>query len=93
MSDVIRLTKELKEELDNLPLFQEYKRIYELVSSNEELNELHKEICKVSKTSDTKRHQELLDRYNSHPLIVNKRELEAEVKDYLSEISDIINAR
>ena len=91
MSDVIKLTKELKQDLDNLPLFQEYKRVKELVSSNEELNELHKEICQVSKTQDKAKHQALLERYNSHPLIVNLRELEGEVREYLAQISEIIN--
>ena len=93
MSDVIELTKELKKELDELPLFIEYKRVSELVSSNEELQELHNEICRISKSEDKEKHTQLLNRYNSHPLIVNLRELEVEVSEYLSSISQIINKR
>ncbi len=93
MSDVIELTKELKKELDELPLFIEYKRVSELVSSNEELQELHNEICRISKSEDKDKHNQLLNKYNSHPLIVNLRELELEVSEYLSSISQIINKR
>ena len=91
MSRVIELTHELKKELDSLPLFQEYKRIKDLVDNSEELKELKAEIVKSSSNKD--RHKELLDRYNSHPLIVNLNELESEVSDYLKEICKIINKK
>ena len=52
MNKAIELTYELKNELNSLPLFQEYKRIKELVDSSEEIKELKREIAK---TSDKKR--------------------------------------
>ena len=39
MDKVIELTYELKEELNSLPLFQEYKRIKHLVDTSSELKE------------------------------------------------------
>ena len=91
MSRVIELTQELKKELDSLPLFQEYKRIKELVDNSKELKSLKAEIVKSSNDKD--KHKELLDRYNNHPLVVNLQELESEVSDYLREICEIINKK
>ena len=91
MSRVIELTHELKNELDSLPLFQEYKRVKNLVDSSDEIKELKAEIAKSSNNKDE--HKELLDKYNNHPLIVNLNELESEVSDYLREICEIINKK
>ena len=91
MSKEIELAKELKSELDSLPLFQEYKRIKALVDSSDELNELKREIAKS--TNDKEKHNELLNEYNSHPLMVNLKELEAEVREYLKEVTEIINKK
>ena len=91
MSRVIELTQELKKELDSLPLFQEYKRIKELVDNSKELKSLKAEIVKSSNDKD--KHKELLDRYNNHPLVANFQELESEVSDYLREICEIINKK
>ena len=90
MNRAIELTYELKKEIDSLPLFQEYKRIKELVDSSEELNELKKEI---DRTSDKEKKNELLKQYNSHPLMINYKELETEVSEYLLQICEIINKK
>ena len=91
MNNEIEIAKELKKEIDSLPLFQEYKRIRELVDNSDEIKELKAEIAKS--VNDKEKHKELLNRYNSHPLIVNLNELEIEVRDYLKEITDIINKK
>lgn len=91
MNKEIEIAKELKKEIDSLPLFQEYKRIRELVDKSDEIKELKVEIAKS--VNDKEKHKELLNRYNSHPLIVNLNELEIEVRDYLKEITDIINKK
>ncbi len=91
MSRVIELTQELKKELDSLPLFQEYKRVKNLVDNSAELKELKADIVKSN--SNKEKHKELLDKYNNHPLIVNLNELEKEVSDYLREICEIINKK
>lgn len=91
MNRIIELTYELKKELDSLPLFQEYKRVKQLVDDSVEIKELKTEI--VKSTSDKEKHQALLDRYNSHPLIVNLDELEKEVSEYLKEVCEIINKK
>ena len=93
MSKPIEIALELKKELDNLPLIQEYKRTKELVESNEEIKELKSEIAKAKMNSDEALHKELLNRYNSHPLIVNLKTLEDEVVEYLNQISEIVNKK
>ena len=89
MEKIIELTYKLKEELDSLPLFQEYKRVKQIVDNDEELKSLKTEIAKSVK--DKQKHQELLDRYNSNPLVINYEALKKEIADYLKEVCDIIN--
>ena len=91
MDKAIELAYELKKEIDALPLFQEYKRIKELVDNSAELKELKQEIAKNSTNPSLKK--KLIDKYNSHPLVVNYNELKNEVKDYLYEICEIINKK
>lgn len=91
MSDVIELSKELKKELDNLPLIIEYKRYKELVDNSSELKLLKAEITKS--INEPTKHKELLDRYNSHPLVANYTSLKKEVSELLKEITEIINKK
>lgn len=91
MNKAIELTYELKKEIDSLPLFQEYKRVKEAVDSSKELNDLKKEIAKS--TSDKAKHKALLELYNSNPLMLNYKELEEQVSEYLKEICEIINKK
>ena len=89
MDKVIELTYELKKELDSLPLFQEYKRVKTLLDSSTDLKELKAKIVKA----DSKSKKQLLDEYNTHPLVVNYKQLEEEVRVYLQEICEIINKK
>ena len=91
MEKVIELTYELKNELNSLPLFQEYKRVKELIDNSDELNSLKAEIAKS--IDDKERHNELLNKYNSNQLIIDFKELEKEVSTYLKEICEIINKK
>ena len=93
MSKTIEIAKELKEELDKLPLFQEYYRYKALVDSNKELNALKTSIAKAKLEGNSELHKNLLDRYNSHPLIVNYQELETEVANYLAQVAKIVNKK
>ena len=92
MDKIIELAKELKMELDNLPLFQEFLRVKNLVDTSTELKELKREIA-LAKLHNDNRHQPLLYEYHNHPLVVNYEELKNEVYDYLRQISDIVNKK
>ena len=91
MDKIIDLSQHLKKEIDYLPLFKEYRRIKKLVDESSELNELKAEI--VKSIGDKQKHDDLLAKYNSHPLVVNLKELENEVSDYLKEVCNIINKK
>ena len=91
MDKIIEKTRDLKENLDNLELFKEYKRIKALVTESEELNTLKKDIVRAKNEGRLDDHKNLLDKYNNHPLILNQKELEDEVANYLKEVSDILN--
>ena len=93
MDKITELATELKKELDNLPLFQEYKRVKNLVDTSSEINELKRQIALAKTHNENEKHKVLLDEYNSHPLIVNLNALENEVYDYLKQISEIVNKK
>ena len=92
MDKVIELAHELKAELDDLPLFQEYTRIKELMDSSSEIEELKRKIT-LAKLHNDSNHQKYLDEYNSHPLVVNYEQLKLEVYNYLKQISEIVNKK
>ena len=93
MDRITELANELKKELDNLPLFQEYKRMKDLVDSSSEIQGLKKQIALAKAHHEDDKHKMLLEEYNIHPLIVNLNALENEVYDYLKQISDIVNKK
>lgn len=93
MDKSIELAYELKQELDNLPLFIEYKRIKNLVENSTELEELKKNIALAKVHHNDEEHKRLLSEYNNHPLIVNYEALKSEVYDYLKQISEIVNKK
>ena len=93
MNNSIEIAKELKKELDQLPLFIEYKRVKSLVESNLEIKELKASIAKAKAAHNEILHSELLAKYNNHPLIVNLNSLEIELASYLKQISEIVNKK
>lgn len=93
MDKVIEKAKELRKELDSLPLFQEYKRVKDSIESDQEIQELKKQIVRAKSEGRLEDHKRLLNEYNSHPLVNNLNRLEEEVKNYLTEISEILNEK
>ena len=93
MDKTIEIAHELKRELDNLPLFIEYKRVKTLVENSTELEELKKSIALAKLHHQDKEHKRLLSEYNNHPLIVNYEALKNEVYNYLNQISEIVNKK
>ena len=91
MSDVIELSKELRKELDNNPTIIEYHRYKDLVENDKELIILRNEIKKS--VNDLEKRKNLLEQYNSSPIVSNYNILKEEVRLILKEISDIINKK
>ena len=93
MDKILEKTRDLKRNLNELELFKEYKSVKFAVENNEEINELKKLIVRAKNENRIEEQKVLLEKYNSHPLIINLNELEEEVKTYLKEISDILNEK
>lgn len=93
MNNSIGLAKELKAEIEKEPLIVEYRRVKAIVESNEEINQLKKDIALAKLHKDDVLHKSLLEKYNSHPLVMNYKVLIEEVNDYLLEISKIVNKK
>ena len=93
MDKVLEIAKELKIELDKLPLFREYKRMKELMDSSSEIEELKRKIALAKVRGNEQEHKTLLEEYNNYPLIVNYEALKNEVYDYLKQISEIVNKK
>ena len=93
MDKILELTEELKKELDSLPLFIEYKRVKNAYDNSEEINELKKQIVRAKNENRMDDYKALLDKFHSHPLYDSYTQLEEEVKDYLREISKILNKK
>lgn len=93
MDKILKKAQELKNELDNLPLFIEYKRVKNLYDNNVEINELKKQIVRARNEGRMNEHKLLLDRLHNDPLYLNYTKLEEEVIEYYKEISNILNKK
>ncbi len=93
MDKIVELAQELKSELDKLPLFQEYKVLKNEMDSSLELKELKKEIVRAKNENRLDDHKRLLQEYDNHPLVSNFNIIEEEVKNYLKQISEILNKK
>ena len=93
MDKIIELTEELKLALEEEPLFIEYKKVKNEVDNSSELNELKKLIVRAKNENRLDDHKVLVNQYENHPMMLNFRQLEIEMYDYLSEVSNILNKK
>ena len=93
MDKILELTEELKKELDQLPLFIEYKRMKKAYDEDEEIEELKKQIVRAKNENRMDDYKVLLDKFHNHPVYLNFVNAEEEVKEYLQEISKILNKK
>ena len=91
MDKIIEKSIELKKELDELPLFKEYKRVKALYYSSNQIKDLEKEIVRSKNENRLDDHKDYLDKLHNHPLYINYHNLEEDVVSYLKEISMILN--
>ncbi len=90
MDKLIEEVKLLREEIDNLPEVREYYRLKELYENDEELKRMRTEIARLKSLGKEEERNNLLDIYNSHPLVVNYEAAKEEVENLLTQIKDII---
>ena len=93
MNESIELAKKLKADIEKEPLIKEYRRVKALIESDEEISLLKKNIALAKAHHNEERHKVLLEKYNSHPLVINYQSLQEEVNTYLLEIAKIVNKK
>ena len=91
MDKIIEEAKTLRKDIDSLPAVQEYYRLKSLMENDEELKRLRLEIARLAKEGKNEKRKNLLEVYNSHPLVNNFYIAEEEVKLILNSIKDILN--
>ena len=91
MDEIIKLSKELREEIDHLPEVQEYYRLRDLYENDKELAKMRKEIARLKSEGKEEEKNNLLKLYNSHPIVSNYELAKQEVESILRSIKDIIN--
>ena len=91
MDKIIEEAKSLRNDIDSLPEIQEYYRLKELIENDKELSRLRIEIARLANEGKTEERKNLLEIYNSHPLVNNYNIAMEEAKSILRAIKDIIN--
>lgn len=90
MSDLLEEVKSLRSDIDNLPEVQEYYRLKTIYENDEELKKMRTEIARLKSLGKEEERNNLLNIYNSHPLVVNYEASKEEVENLLRQIKNII---
>lgn len=91
MDKIIEEAKSLRNDIDSLPEIQEYYRLRDLMENDKELSRLRIEIARLANEGKVEERKNLLEIYNSHPLVNNYNIAMEEAKSILRTIKDIIN--
>lgn len=91
MDKVIERAKELRQEIDQLPEFQEYYHLKKQVESDTELREMKKEIVRLEVQGLKEEKKNLEAIYNSHPLINNLEASKESIREILEMLKNILS--
>ena len=91
MYKIIEEAKSLRNDIDSLPEIQEYYRLRDLMENDKDLSRLRIEIARLANEGKLEERKNLLEIYNSHPLVNNYNIAMEEAKSILRTIKDIIN--
>lgn len=91
MDKIIEEAKSLRNDIDSLPEIKEYYRLRDLMENDKELSRLRIEIARLANEGKLEERKNLLEIYNSHPLVNNYSIAMEEAKSILRTIKDIIN--
>ena len=91
MDKIIEEAKSLRKDIDSLPEIQEYYRLRNLMENDKGLSRLRIEIARLANEGKLEERKNLLEIYNSHPLVNNYNIAMEEAKSILRTIKDIIN--
>ena len=91
MNNTDEAIKELATELYALPEVKEFLRLKECLEKDKELKAMRLEIARLTNEGKIEEHNNLLNVYNSHPLVVNYQAMREEIISLLNQIKDILS--
>lgn len=103
MTNFDQALQDLIQEIERLPLIQDYRKLKDEVEANELLSDKKREIQKWQRQmtlhlNDPQKHRQakenyerLLAEYQAHPLVQNYQQTQEEVQDLLFQIKEILD--
>ena len=90
MDKIIEEAKSLREDIDSLPEIKEYYSLKELYENDQTLKEMRRDIARLKSEGKEEERNNLLQIYNSHPLVNNYEMAKEEAEHILLVIKNII---
>ena len=90
MDELIKQAKLLREDIDNLPEIKEYYRLKDLYENDLGLKTMRQNIARLKSEGKEMERNNLLNLYNSHPLVSNYMIAKEEAERILLVIKNII---
>lgn len=91
MDKILEASKSLGSDIKNLPEVQEYLKLKELLENDENLAKMRRDIAYLESVGKIEEKKNLLEIYNSNPLVCNYYSSKEEVKNILLTIKDILS--
>lgn len=91
MDNVIEIARDLRSRIDELPEVKEYQKLKELYENDAELKQMRSGIARLESENKIEEKKNLLEIYNSHPLVNNFNAAKEEVTNLLQMIKQILS--
>lgn len=91
MDKVVEKAKELRKLINDTPEMQEYLKLKELYENDESLRQMRNDIARLENENKSEEKKNLLEIYNSHPLVSNFNSAKEEVFSLLETIKEILS--
>ena len=90
MDKIIEEAKSLRDDIDSLPEIKGYYRLKELYENDQTLKQMRRDIARLKNEGKEEERNNLLQIYNSHPLVNNYEMAKEEAERILLVIKNII---
>ena len=90
-NDLEQSLEQLKSELDNSSIIQEYLNLKNVLENDQELKKMRDDIARLTSDNKIEERDALLAIYNSHPIVTNYEQAREEVVSLLNQIKDILS--
>lgn len=91
MSSIEESLNSLSESFKKCPEYLEYMRLKDLYESDSDLKELRINIAMLSSQNKVEEKENLLNIYNNHPLVVNFKNAENDLKEIVLQMKEILS--